>query len=184
MKPETFRVKLTQHQRRPGALWKELVFELRNYFDGWVEGLNVKGFKGLKDLMIADQLKRRVSSEVKDHFLDEWGELIDPLVLAGKLDQYESVRGNRKINPVRAAKRNPLDRARPNSPKKEHPAINAEKTEHQFSKSSAPKGSWRNENFARRTTPACYICHSTSQLWPNCPQLNKTKELINREGIS
>ncbi|GBN11652.1 hypothetical protein AVEN_111889-1, partial [Araneus ventricosus] len=76
MKPETFRVKFTQHQRRPGALWKELAFELRNYFDGWVEGLNIKDFKGLKDLMIADQLKRRVSSDVKDHFLDEWGELI------------------------------------------------------------------------------------------------------------
>ncbi|GBM73158.1 hypothetical protein AVEN_30046-1 [Araneus ventricosus] len=105
MKPETFRVKFTQHQRRPGALWKELVFELRNYFDGWVDGLNVKDFKGLKDLMIADQLKRSVSSEVKDHFLDEWGELIDPLVLAGKLDQYESVRGSRKINPVRVAER-------------------------------------------------------------------------------
>ncbi|GBL81172.1 hypothetical protein AVEN_120022-1 [Araneus ventricosus] len=55
MKPEALRVKFTQNQRRPGALWKELVFELRNYFDGWIEGLNVKDFKGLKDLMIADQ---------------------------------------------------------------------------------------------------------------------------------
>ncbi|GBM38940.1 hypothetical protein AVEN_271054-1 [Araneus ventricosus] len=79
MKPETFRVKFTQHQRRPGALRKELVFELRNYFEGWVEGLNIKDFKGLNNLMIVDQLKRRVSSDVKDHFLDEWGELIDPL---------------------------------------------------------------------------------------------------------
>ncbi|GBM14481.1 hypothetical protein AVEN_101136-1 [Araneus ventricosus] len=153
MKPETFRIKFTQHQRRQGALWKELVFELRNYFDGWVEGLNVKDFKSLKDLMIADQLKRRVSSEVKDHFLDEWGELIDPLVLAGKLDQYESVRGNRKVNPVRMAERKPLDRARQNSPKKEHPAKNAEKTEHQFGKVSAPKGNWRNENFERERRP-------------------------------
>ncbi|GBO19887.1 hypothetical protein AVEN_240187-1 [Araneus ventricosus] len=29
MKPETFRLKFTQHQRRSGALWKELVLELR-----------------------------------------------------------------------------------------------------------------------------------------------------------
>ncbi|GBN68213.1 hypothetical protein AVEN_30911-1 [Araneus ventricosus] len=108
--------------------------------------------------MIADQLKRRVPSYVKDNFLDEWGELIDPLVLAGKLDQYESVRGNRKINPVRVAECKPLDRARPSSPKKEHPAKSAQKTEHQFRKSSAPKGNWRNEKFERRTTPACYIC--------------------------
>ncbi|GBO43543.1 hypothetical protein AVEN_8078-1 [Araneus ventricosus] len=57
MKPETFRIKFTQHQGKQGALWKELVFELQNYFDGWIEGLNVKDFKGLKELMIADQLK-------------------------------------------------------------------------------------------------------------------------------
>ncbi|GBM48192.1 hypothetical protein AVEN_72471-1 [Araneus ventricosus] len=109
VKPDTFRVKFTQHQRRPGALWKKLVFELRNYFDGWVEGLNIKDFRSLKDLMIAYQLKRRVLSDVKDHFLDEWGELIDPLVLVGKFDQYESVRSNRKINAVRVAERKPLD---------------------------------------------------------------------------
>ncbi|GBM34956.1 hypothetical protein AVEN_240331-1 [Araneus ventricosus] len=162
----------------------KMKLELQNYFDGWIEGLNVKDFKGLKELMIADQLKRRVSNEVKDHFLDEWGELIDPLVLAGKLDQYESVRGHRKVNPVRMAERKPLDRARPHSPRKEHPAKNAEKTEHQFGKISSPKGNWRSEKCERRTQPACYICHSTSHLRPNCPQLNKSKELINRVGIS
>ncbi|GBO13515.1 hypothetical protein AVEN_275363-1 [Araneus ventricosus] len=48
--------------------------------------------------MIPDELKLRVSSYVKDHFLDEWGELIDPLVIAGKLDKYESVRAKRKPN--------------------------------------------------------------------------------------
>ncbi|GBN29529.1 hypothetical protein AVEN_240167-1 [Araneus ventricosus] len=184
MKPETFRIKFTQHQRKQGDLWKDLVFELQNYLDGWIEGLKVTDFKGLKALMIADQLKRRVPNEVKDHFLDEWGELIDPLVLAGKLDQYESVRGHRKINPVRMAERKPSDRARPNSPRKEHPAKNAEKTEHQFGKIPAPKGNWRNEKFERRTQPACYICHSTSHLRPNCPQLNKSKELVNRVGLS
>ncbi|GBO23257.1 hypothetical protein AVEN_53556-1 [Araneus ventricosus] len=184
MKPEAFRIKFTQHQRKQGALWKELVLELQNYFDGWIEGLNVKDFKGLKELMIADQLKRRVPNEVKDHFLDEWGELIDSLVLAGKLDQYESVRGHRKVNPVRMAERKPLDRARPNSPRKEHPAKNAEKTEHQFGKISAPKGNWRSEKFEWRTQPACYIRHSTSHLRPNCLQLNKSKELVNQIGIS
>ncbi|GBM36421.1 hypothetical protein AVEN_234806-1 [Araneus ventricosus] len=184
MKPETFRIKFTQHQRKQRDLWKELVFELQNYFDGWIEGLNVKDFKGLKELMIADQLKRRVANKVKDNFLDEWGELIDLLVLAGKLDQYESVRGHRKVNPVRMAEQKPLDRARPNSPRKEHPAINAEKTEHKFGKISAPKGNRRNEKFEPRTQPACYICHSTSHLRPNCPQLNKSKELVNRVGFS
>ncbi|GBN27958.1 hypothetical protein AVEN_181805-1 [Araneus ventricosus] len=146
MKSETFRIKFTQHQRRQGALWKELVFELRNYFDGWIEGLNVKDFKGLKELMIADQLKRRMSNE------------------------------NGRAKTVRWGKTKFAEKG--------NPAKNAEKTEHQFGKVSAPKGNWRSEKFERRTQPACYICHSTSHLRPNCPQLNKSKKLINRVGIS
>ncbi|GBM74927.1 hypothetical protein AVEN_173346-1 [Araneus ventricosus] len=37
-------------------------------------------------------MKRRVSLKVKDHFLDEWGNLVDPSELAGKLYEYEFVR--------------------------------------------------------------------------------------------
>ncbi|GBM59023.1 hypothetical protein AVEN_19295-1, partial [Araneus ventricosus] len=180
MKPETFRLKFTQHQRRSGALWKELVFELRNYFEGWIDGLDIKDFKSLKDLMIANQLKRRVPNDIKDHFLDEWGDLVDPLELAGKLDQYESVRSNRKINPVRMEERRPIERIKPNSPIKENTSKFVDKSEHQFGKSSAPKGNWRSEKFERRTVTACYHCHSTQHLRPNCPQLNKQKELVNR----
>ncbi|GBM38943.1 hypothetical protein AVEN_271055-1 [Araneus ventricosus] len=82
------------------------------------------------------------------------------------------------------AERKPLDRAIPNSPKKENSSKIAEKTEHQFGKLSAPKGNWWNEKFEQRTTPACYNCHSTSHLRPNCPQLNKNKGLVNRVGLS
>ncbi|GBM31232.1 hypothetical protein AVEN_193360-1 [Araneus ventricosus] len=45
MKPETFRLKFTQHQKKTGALWRELVFELRNYLDGWLDGLEVRDFE-------------------------------------------------------------------------------------------------------------------------------------------
>ncbi|GBL95801.1 hypothetical protein AVEN_723-1 [Araneus ventricosus] len=100
MKPETFRLKFTQHQRKTGALWREFVFELRNYLDGWLDGLDVRDFENLKNLMISDQIKRRVAVEVKEHFLDEWGKLVDPLVLAGKIDEYESVRSSRKLHTV------------------------------------------------------------------------------------
>ncbi|GBL87963.1 hypothetical protein AVEN_192116-1 [Araneus ventricosus] len=39
MKPEVFRLKFTQHQRKSGALWKEVVFELGN-LEGWLDGLD------------------------------------------------------------------------------------------------------------------------------------------------
>ncbi|GBN58085.1 hypothetical protein AVEN_258011-1 [Araneus ventricosus] len=140
MKPETFRLKFTKYQRKSGALWKELVFELRNYFEGWIDGLEVKDFKSLKCLMIVYELKRRVSNDIKDNFLDEWGDLVDPLELAGKLDQYESVRSSRKTNHVRVPARKPLERVRPSTPKRDNTSKFAEKSEYEFGKSSMPKG--------------------------------------------
>lgn len=73
LSPETFRTKFNQHQRKPGALWKDLIFELRSYLDGWLEGVEVKDFEALKNLLIADQIKRCVPGEIKDHFIDVWG---------------------------------------------------------------------------------------------------------------
>ncbi|GBL81443.1 hypothetical protein AVEN_143719-1 [Araneus ventricosus] len=146
MKPETFRLKFTQHQKKPGALWKEMVFELRNYLEGWLDGLEVKDLKSLKDLMIVDQLKRRVSSDIKDHFLEEWGNLVDPLELSGKLDQYESVMNSRKTNHVRMPERKPIEKVRPSSPKKDNASKSAEKSEQQIWKNSTPK-----ERFYRAT---------------------------------
>ncbi|GBN66471.1 Retrovirus-related Pol polyprotein from transposon 412, partial [Araneus ventricosus] len=186
MKPETFRLKFTQHQKKTGALWRELVFQLRNYLDGWLDGLEVRDFENLKNLMISDQIKRRVAGEVKEHFLDEWGKLVDPLVLAGKIDEYESVRSSRKLYNVRMPERKPLEKVKLPSPRKENKSKFVGKSEHQFWKNSTPKGNWRNENFERRKPAACYICHSTEHLRPNCPQLRKDKpaEVVNHVGMS
>ncbi|GBL79674.1 hypothetical protein AVEN_114290-1 [Araneus ventricosus] len=144
MKPETFRLKhslrFTQHERKPGALWRELVFELRNYLDGWLDGLEVRDVENLKNLMISDQIKRRVAGEVKEHFLDEWRKLVDPLVLAGKIDEYESVRSSRKLHNVRMSERKPLEKVKLSSPRKENKSKFVGKSEHQFWKNLTPKG--------------------------------------------
>ncbi|GBN58781.1 hypothetical protein AVEN_213916-1 [Araneus ventricosus] len=157
MKPETFRVKFTQHQRKSGELWKELIFELRNYLEGWLDGVKVNDFETLKNLMITDQVKRRVPPEVKDHFLDEW-----------------------------ALERKPTEKIKPVSPKRELKGKPLGNSAPQFWKNSTPKGNWRNENFERRKPAACYICHSTEHLRPNCPQLKKYQpvEVVNHVGMS
>lgn len=181
MKPEAFRIKFTQHQKKQNALWKELVFELRNYLEGWLEGVEVKDFEGLKNLMITDQIKRRVPHEIKDHFVDEWAKLTDPSLLAGKIDEYESVRGNRKSS--QKIEKRGMEKTRPGSPKNERKNSTPEKSKpgNSFWKSSAPKGNWRNEHFEARRPLACYVCHSTEHLRPNCPQL-KREEKINKIG--
>ncbi|GBM15725.1 hypothetical protein AVEN_262895-1 [Araneus ventricosus] len=82
--------------------------------------------------------------------------------------------------------RRPIERVKPILPKKENTSKFAGKSENQFGKSSAPKGNWRNEKFERRTVPACYYCHSTEHLRPNCSQLKKGRrgELLNRVGTT
>ncbi|GBN42436.1 hypothetical protein AVEN_84901-1 [Araneus ventricosus] len=127
--------------------------------------------------MITDHIKRRVSPEVKDHFLDEWGKIVDPSELAGKLDENESVRSASKQHFPKALERKPVEKIRPVSPKgelKEKPLGNSGPS---FRKNSTPKGNWRNENFESRNPAACYICHSTEHLRPNCPQLKNISQL-------
>ncbi|GBM75253.1 hypothetical protein AVEN_214578-1 [Araneus ventricosus] len=74
--------------------------------------------------------------------------------------------------------RKPLERVKLPSPRKQNKSKFVAKSEPQFWKNSTPKGNWRNENFERRTVPACYICHSTQHLMPNCPQLKKEKPTV------
>ncbi|GFX52871.1 retrovirus-related Pol polyprotein from transposon opus [Trichonephila clavipes] len=58
--------------------------------------MEVRDFKSLKDLIITDQLKRRVPGEIREHFVDEWAKFYEPSVLADKLDGYENVRSSVK----------------------------------------------------------------------------------------
>ncbi|GFU37472.1 retrovirus-related Pol polyprotein from transposon 412 [Trichonephila clavipes] len=67
-------------------------FELRTFFEGWLKKLDIDSFETLKDLIIADQIKKRCPPDYKNHFLDTWEILNDPVVLAEKLDSYENVK--------------------------------------------------------------------------------------------
>ncbi|GFY54803.1 retrovirus-related Pol polyprotein from transposon opus [Trichonephila inaurata madagascariensis] len=104
---EIFRQKFVKHQRNPAPSWRDFVFEITSYFKEWLGGLGINDFKGLKNLMITDQLKRRVPGDVREQFVDNWVKSIVPGDLADKLDEYESVRANVKgahSNDTRKAK--------------------------------------------------------------------------------
>ncbi|GFY71433.1 retrovirus-related Pol polyprotein from transposon opus [Trichonephila inaurata madagascariensis] len=93
---EIFRRKFVKHQWNPNQSWRDFVFEITSYFEEWLGGLGVNDFEGLKNLMITDQLKRRVPGDVREQFVDNWVKSIVPGDLADKLDEYESVRANVK----------------------------------------------------------------------------------------
>ncbi|GFV99946.1 retrovirus-related Pol polyprotein from transposon 412 [Trichonephila clavipes] len=46
--PIALRDRFESHQRRPGAMWADLVFELRSYLDNWLAGMKVGDFAALK----------------------------------------------------------------------------------------------------------------------------------------
>ncbi|GFW38964.1 transposon Tf2-6 polyprotein [Trichonephila clavipes] len=88
---ESFRMRFSTHQKQPEALWKDFAYELNNYLEGWLHSLEVKDFNSLKDLVLTDQLKKRVSKEVKEHFVDIWGD-IKSSEFVQKLEDYEVAR--------------------------------------------------------------------------------------------
>ncbi|GBL98921.1 hypothetical protein AVEN_165737-1 [Araneus ventricosus] len=68
---EKFRQLFNKHQKAFESTWYDFYYELKNYLEGWLNGLNIKTFEQLKDLMLVDQIKKRTSTDFKEHFMDE-----------------------------------------------------------------------------------------------------------------
>ncbi|GFX31428.1 transposable element Tcb2 transposase [Trichonephila clavipes] len=62
---------------------------LSTFFGGWLKELEINSFEILKDLIKADQIKK-CPPDYKNHFLNTWEKLNDPVVLAEKLDSYST----------------------------------------------------------------------------------------------
>ncbi|GFU79977.1 retrovirus-related Pol polyprotein from transposon 412 [Trichonephila clavipes] len=95
LSPEVFRQKFVQHQKKSDSTWKDFTFEITNYLDEWLIGLEINTFQDLKDLMVVDQLKKRANASMKDHFLDIWANLKSATQIAELFDNYEDVQ---KVN--------------------------------------------------------------------------------------
>ncbi|GBN82214.1 hypothetical protein AVEN_45109-1 [Araneus ventricosus] len=80
------------HNKNLGSTWKNFAYELRSFFNEWVNGVKADSFEKLSDLIITDQIKCKVSQEIKDHFIDEWSKLNSPDDLVEKLDDYDTLR--------------------------------------------------------------------------------------------
>ncbi|GFW53429.1 uncharacterized protein TNCV_3928081 [Trichonephila clavipes] len=87
---EKFRELFSRHRKSPNGTWRDYYFGIRSYFEGWLTELKIDSFDGLKNLMIADQMKKRCVPECKEHYLDIWEE-ISPEMLADKLEAFDSI---------------------------------------------------------------------------------------------
>ncbi|UYV68821.1 hypothetical protein LAZ67_6001031 [Cordylochernes scorpioides] len=92
LSPEQFRQKFEKHDKSQEGSWRDFAFELRGFFNEWIEGMNVEDFDALKDLSVTNQLKKKVPNVLRNHLIDDWTKINNPYVLADKLDEYENVR--------------------------------------------------------------------------------------------
>ncbi|GFS75291.1 retrovirus-related Pol polyprotein from transposon 297 [Trichonephila clavipes] len=96
---EKFRQMFSRHTKDPVKTWRDFYFDLQTYFDGWLKESKVTTrLKKLKDLIVADQIKKKTPQDYKDHFLDQWCNWNNPLQLVDKLDSYEEVKNMRNKN--------------------------------------------------------------------------------------
>lgn len=98
LSPETFRQKFVNHVKDSKGTWSDFVFDLNTYFNEWLAGLEITDFESLKNLIVTEQLKKKVPNVMREYFIDSWPKFVKPNDLAQKLDDYENVRAEIKTN--------------------------------------------------------------------------------------
>ncbi|GFS50097.1 retrovirus-related Pol polyprotein from transposon 412 [Trichonephila clavipes] len=157
--PIALRDRFESHQRRPGAMWADLVFELRSYLDNWLAGMKVDSWDGFK--------------EAKS--------------LAEKLDHFEAIRKvHKKTGPTKTSERRTFDKQPFESKNKSAcfsgkgkniGPLNRDPYKHEVSQGSSqirrecPRAG--DNQFEKRKPIICYYCNETGHIKPVCPRLRK-----------
>ncbi|GFV79579.1 hypothetical protein TNCV_2929631 [Trichonephila clavipes] len=92
LSPEKLRQLFISHRKSNERTWQDFFYEIQTYLDGWISGSNVETFDQLRELIIADQIKKSAPYELREHFLDEWSTFNSLAEIAEKFEEYESVR--------------------------------------------------------------------------------------------
>ncbi|GFT70758.1 uncharacterized protein TNCV_2490961 [Trichonephila clavipes] len=155
---EIFRELFSCHRKIPNGTWKDCYFEIRAYFEGWLNEPKIDSFDGLKNLMIADQMKKRCSPECKEHYLNIWEELISPEMLADKQEDFDNIRRSLPSGPRRYVKASEIvnDGRQVSFRKHERP----------------PKREYSHQVPYERSPLRCYGCGKHGVIKARCPTCN------------
>lgn len=169
LSPEKFRQLFNKHQKAPESTWRDFYHQLQNYLEEWLAGLEVKTYDQLKDLMLVEQLKKRVPADVREHYLDDWASVVSPMEFAEKIEEYEEVRGNFK------------PKFTPPAPDKVKKGWRTNVSHRdRFGKSDKPRNldtkarvlPSRTETSAANRKPVCYTCGVEGHISRFCPSRN------------
>ena len=186
------RNKFETHNRKPDALWSDLVYELRGYLNNWLESVGVEDFESLKELMLTEQLKKRVPLDIREHYVDSWDELNDATSLAEKCDKFESVRKDQKRFERRTFGQNSFKKTHKFNPSSDktngESKLDSARSENDGSvngkESVETKDKNVNRNFDKRRKITCFHCRRDGHIRPQCPELaEKVKYPVNNLNL-
>ncbi|GFX86981.1 retrovirus-related Pol polyprotein from transposon 297 [Trichonephila clavipes] len=163
-----------EKKKNPDSTWRDFYFELSSYFEGWIKELKITTFDQLKSLIIADQIKRKTPANIKEHFLDIWADLNDPLELAEKLDAYDNLRPGMKSNSNQTFKKKEEFR-KPFPIKKSQPVGGS----HEYHSSGPSRTVPRFPGYKTegRNPIRCYGCGTPGVIKSKCPKCTRANEM-------
>ncbi|GFV65308.1 retrovirus-related Pol polyprotein from transposon 297 [Trichonephila clavipes] len=163
-----------EKKKNPDSTWRDFYFELSSYFEGWIKELKITTFDQLKSLIIADQIKRKTPANIKEHFLDIWADLNDPLELAEKLDAYDNLRPGMKSNSNQTFKKEEEFR-KPFPLKKNQPVRGSHEYHSSGPFRTVPRfPSYKTEG---RNSIKCYGCGTPGVVKSKCPKCTRANEM-------
>ncbi|GFW07850.1 uncharacterized protein TNCV_3919831 [Trichonephila clavipes] len=155
---EKFQKLFSRHRKSPNGMWKDYYFEIRAYFESWLNELKIDSFDRLRNLMIANQMKKKCSPECMEHCLDIWEELISPEMLADKLEAFDNIRHSLPSGTRRHVKASEIanDGRQVSFRKPERP----------------PKREYSHQVPNERSSLRCYDCGKQGVIKSRCPTSN------------
>ncbi|GFT49507.1 retrovirus-related Pol polyprotein from transposon 412 [Trichonephila clavipes] len=152
---DRFRVLLCRHQKQDHSTWKDFFFELRTFFEDY-----------------------------KNHFLDTWEILNDPVVLAEKLDSYENVKpSSQKLTKLSNSR---FSRNTGNPEFRKSHSFKVEKNVSGNHNSAFANPSYmpaRNTNTGFHPPISCYGCGNPGFIKSKCPKCSQKKESASVNAI-
>ncbi|GFU02398.1 transposon Ty3-I Gag-Pol polyprotein [Trichonephila clavipes] len=124
--------------------------------------------------VIVEEHKKKTPANIKEHFLDIWADLNDPLELAEKLDTYESLRTGMKSNPNQTFKKKEEFR-KPFPIKKNQPVGGSHDNHSPGPSRTVPRfPSYKTEG---RNPIQCYGCGTPGVVKSKCPTCTRANEM-------
>ncbi|GFU70841.1 uncharacterized protein TNCV_3494831 [Trichonephila clavipes] len=121
-----------------------------------------------------EKIKRKTPANIKEHFLDIWADLNDPLELAEKLDAYDNLRPGMKINSNQTFKKKEEFR-KPFPLKKNQPV--GESYVYHSSRPSRTVPRFPSYKTEGRNPIKCYECGTPGVIKSKCPKCTRANEM-------